>query len=228
MDSSMLGGLAAVGGVIVVALIMRAARPGDAGAGSAPGTSLPPEPWQDASRDSRHGGVSVPVDESDADDVDEATGSNDGSHLVVAVTSDGAALVPDRYVVRLVPPEEQGEGWKVGAGMKSANLRGEQALAMTWQAGEFTGARVVRGAADEGPWRLELLGREGEYITFFFETSEAAEAAKHLFEQQDIVQLGEDEDGRPMPPSPEQFVEARRVYLETEAALELPDDEEPR
>ena len=31
-----------------------------------------------------------------------------------------------------------------------------------------------------------------------------------------------------MPPSSEQFAEARRVYLETEAALELPDDEEAR
>jgi hypothetical protein len=228
MDGSMLGGLAAVGGVIVVALIMRAARPGDAGASGAPGTSPPLEPWRDPSRDSRPGGVSEHLDEADVDDMDEARDTRDGSHLVVAVTSDGAALVPDRYVVRLVPPEEQGEGWKVGAGMRSANLRGEQALAMTWQAGEFTGARVVRGAAEEGPWRLELLGREGEYITFFFETPEAAEAAKQLFEQQDIVQLGEDEDGRPMPPSPEQFVEARRIYLETEAALELPDDEEPR
>ncbi len=219
MDSSMLGGLAAVGGVIIVALIMRSARPGDVPSGSAPGTSAPPEPWRNAEREADA------MDESESDDgADEAH----DSHLVIAVTSDGAALVPDRYVVRLVPPEEEGEAWKVGAGMKAANLRGEQALAMTWQAGEFTGARVVRGAADEGPWRLELLGREGEYITFFFETPEAAEAAKRLFEKQDIVQLGEDEDGRPMPPSPEQFVEARRIYLETEAALELPDDGESR
>jgi len=42
------------------------------------------------------------------------------------------------------------------------------------------------------------------------------------------VQLGEDEDGRRMPPSAEQFAEARRIYLETAAQLELPDEEGER
>ena len=61
-----------------------------------------------------------------------------------------------------------------------------------------------------------------------FETREGADAARELFERIRVVRLGEDEDGRPMPPSPEQFAEARRVYQETEAALDLPDDEDPR
>src|SRR5438874_2159145 len=58
--------------------------------------------------------------------------------------------------------------------------------------------------------------------------AEGADAARELFERIRVVRLGEDEDGRPMPPSPEQFAEARRVYQETEAALDLPDDEDPR
>ena len=71
-------------------------------------------------------------------------------------------------------------------------------------------------------------GRDGEYATFEFETREGADAAQKLFERLRVVRLGRDEDGRPMPPSPEQFAEARRVYQETEAALDLPDDEAPR
>ncbi len=184
---------------------------------------LPRESWVDEG-----GGVAVATedDERDGDEDDDAE-DRDAGH-VIAVTSDGSALVPDRHAVRLVPPEEQGEEWKVGAGMKASNLRGERALAMSWNAGDFTGARVVRGEADEGPWRLEALGRDGEYTAFVFETREGADAARELFERIRVVRLGEDEDGRPMPPSPEQFAEARRVYQETEAALELPDDEDPR
>ena len=66
--------------------------------------------------------------------------------------------------------------------------------------------RVTRGGAEEGAWRLEALGRDGEYTTFDFETREGADAAQELFERHGIVQLGEDEDGRPMRPSPEQLL----------------------
>src|SRR5689334_9340438 len=102
----------------------------------------PREPWREGG-----GNVAVAEDDDDGrdgerDDDDEETG--DPGH-VIAVTSDGAAFVPDRHAVRLVPPEEHGEAWKVGAGIKASNLRGEQALAMSWHSGDFTGARVVRG-----------------------------------------------------------------------------------
>lgn len=214
----MVGGLLAVAAVVVVALLLRAWHPSDSqGVTRVP--EPPREPWNDDG-----GGVAV-ADE-DEDDGDAADDADEGH--VIAVTSDGAAFVPDRHAVRLVPPEEQGEEWKVGAGMKSSNLRGAQALSMSWNAGEFTGARVVRGGADEGPWRLEALGRDGEYTTFEFETRDGADAARELFERHRIVRLGEDEDGRRMPPSAEQFAEARRIYLETEAALDLPDEEDPR
>ncbi len=219
----MLGGLAAVAAVVVVALIMRAVRPSTPpGASSSTGST--PERWADDRQ------AAIGDDEPQDGDADDGNGdddSDDEGHII-AVTSDGAAFVPHRHAVRLVPPEEQGEAWKVGAGIRSTNLRGEQALAMSWHAADFTGARVVRGEADEGPWRMEALGRDGEYQAFAFETREGAEAAQRLFERLGVVKLGEDEDGRPMPPSPEQFAEARRMYLETEAALELPDDEDAR
>jgi len=222
VDQGLVSGLVAVGVVAGVALLLRMVRrPDPEGMTRAP--EPPSESWVDEG-----GGVAVATedDERDGDEDDDAE-DRDAGH-VIAVTSDGSALVPDRHAVRLVPPEEQGEEWKVGAGMKASNLRGERALAMSWNAGDFTGARVVRGEADEGPWRLEALGRDGEYTAFVFETREGADAARELFERIRVVRLGEDEDGRPMPPSPEQFAEARRVYQETEAALDLPDDEDPR
>ena len=136
--------------------------------------------------------------------------------------------MPDRHAVRLVPPAEAGEEWRSGPGTRGWNQRGASALAMSWNAGDFTGLRVVRSGDDEGPWRLEALGRDGEYTSFGFETREGADATRELFERLRIVRLGEDEDGRPMPPSAEQFAEARRVYLQTAADLETGEDEEPR
>jgi hypothetical protein len=224
MDSAMVGGLVAVGAVILVALLARGmARKPPAGETPSPA----PDPASPRARAgwSDSGNVATATLEADEDDEDD---EDEGDDHIIAVTSLGEALVPHHHAVRLVPPEEQGEGWKVGAGIKSSNLRGEQALAMSWHAGDFTGLRVVRGEMEEGAWRLEALGREGEYTTFGFETREGADAAKLLFERLRIVQLGHDEDGNPMPPSAEQFAEARRIYLETEAALELPDDEDPR
>jgi hypothetical protein len=146
---------------------------------------------------------------------------------VVAVTSDGYAFLPDRHAVRLLPPDEEGEAWKAGQ-RTASHARGQKALDMSWHAGDFTGARVKRGGGEE-PWRLEALGRDGEYAVFGFETEEAARAALQLFESRGVVRLGEDEDGNPVPPSPEQFDEARRIYEETEQALAMepgPDDEE--
>ncbi len=214
MDSSLLGGLLAVGVVIVLSLLFRALR-GDAGSAAPPPPGYGTDPGQLAAK------PGSPPDENGDDDVE-----HDG--LVVAVTSEGYALVPGRHAVQLLPPEEEGEEWKVGAGIKSSTHRAEKALGMAWRRGDLRGARVVHGAGDEAPWRLETLGPDGEYAPFGFETREAAEAARELFERQGIVQLGEDEDGRPVPPSSEQFAEARRIFLETEAELGMAGDEEPR
>lgn len=145
---------------------------------------------------------------------------------VVAVTSDGHAFVPDRHAVRLVPPDEEGEAWK--AGEHARDRRGAAGIAASWHAGDFTGARVVRGGGED-PWRLEALGRDGEYLLFVFETRDGAEAALQLFESRGVIRLGEDEDGNPAPPSAEQFAEARRIFEETERELASergPDEDE--
>ena len=211
MSPALLGGLAAIAAVVVIALLARSSRGSDAAVTPRP-VEPPPSSYEPS------------YDEDDDAETDEGP---DVGH-VVAVTSDGSALIPDKRVVRLLPPEESGEEWKVGAGLKSATLRAERAFGMTWSAGDLRGARVARVDAEAGAWQLETLGRDGEYIPFDFETREAAEAAKRLFEEQGVVQIGEDEDGNPAPPSSEQFEEARRLYLATIAELEFGGGEEPR
>ena len=201
-----LTGVLAVGAVVLVALLAR----------SGSRSEETPRPVNDAPPVDDEG---LAVTEDDADGEDEWESVD-----VVAVTSDGYAFVPDTHVVRLVPPHEEGDAWK--AGETGRNRRGEMALAMTWHNGDFTGARVVQGAADEGPWRFEALGRDGEYAAFVFETREGADAALHLFESRGVVRVGHDEDGNPAPPSAEQFEESRRIFMETEAALEMSDDPE--
>lgn len=173
-------------------------------------------------KDEAGDGASGPGPRPEADDAADAGDADDEPH-VVAVTSEGEAFVGYQHAVLLVPPEDEGEAWKVGAGLRAGNLRGERALGMSWQAGELTGVRVVQGGADEGPWRFEALGRDGEYLPYPFETREGAEAARQLFERMGIVRLGEDEDGNPMPPSAEQFAEARRMFLATMAELDAED-----
>src|SRR5262249_25134726 len=149
-----------------------------------------------------------PIDE-DQDGVDE--------RLVVAGSSDGGAFGPHQHGVRVLPPGGEGAGWEIGARLQA----GDRAALGPAPSRHPRGVDVVRGDFDEGPWLLEALGRDGEYLTFTFETSEAAEAAKQLFERLGIVKLGEDEEGRRMPPSAEQFAEARRIMEQTAAELEL-------
>jgi len=205
----MVGGLVAVGAVVLVAVLLRRMSGSENTEGSVP--TVPPPPPEPDPRVARQAG-----DDGEGEGPDEDL-------LVVAVTSDGRAIVPDHHVVRVLAPPEEGEEWKVGSRLKAALET--VAIGAGWSPGDLRGARVVRGDVDEGPWLLEALGRDGEYITFPFETSDAANAAKTLFERLDIVELGEDENGRPMPPSAEHFAEARRIYLETAAQLELPDEE---
>lgn len=212
MDMKSLGAIGMIALVMVIALIARAAG----------GKSDGVQSMGDGARDAMPPvGGGAPADEDD--DAGELDDDEFEAAEVVAVTSDGFALVPDAFAVRLVPPHDEGEAWKSGSTVR--NRRGERALEMSWHAGDFTGARVVRGAADEGPWRFEAMGRDGEYTAFVFETKEGADAALELFRSRKVVSHFRDEDGREIPPSAEQFGEARRVYLETEAALEQGEDE---
>ena len=219
-------GLIAVGVVIVLGVLMRRANQPDTGATPHPAEDRRSEgaaPRDEADDDDDRAGDLSPEDEAMLDDL--AAGFHDDE--VAAVTSDNYAIVPDRHAVRLIPPDESGESWKPGR--TAAHARGAQAINMSWHAGDLTGGRVVRGAADEGPWRFEALGRDGEYTAFIFETEEGAHAAHAVFESRGIIKLEENEDGERRPPQADQFEEARRVFLETEAELGLSDDdEEPR
>lgn len=210
-QSTLLAGLA-IAGVVVAAFLMRGNKSDD--------VSMTPRAPEDAVSE----GAAPEPEEFDLED--DGDDEDDADTEVVAVTIDGCALLPDRHAVRLLPPEEEGEAWKVGQ-RTASHARGQAALDRSWHAGDFTGARVVRGGGDE-PWRLEALGRDGEYADFGFETQEAARAALQLFESRGVIRLGEDEDGNPMPPSAEQFAEARRLYEETIRALDEesgPDEE---
>jgi hypothetical protein len=209
VDQSTLVAAGAIAAVVVVALLLRGIKGND----DAVTMPLPEDSVSEGAAAEPEVLDSEPDDDWDEDEV-------------VAVTSDGSALLPDRHAVRLVPPHDEGEAWK--AGETARNKRGDAAIAMSWHAGDFTGVRVARGGEDE-PWRLEALGRGGEYTVFGFETREAAEAARSLFESRDVIRVGQDEDGNPMPPSAEQFAEARRVYEETEQAVAMehdPDEEQ--
>jgi hypothetical protein len=71
------------------------------------------------------------------------------------------------------------------------------------------------GVAGEYAWRLETLGRDGDFGFFPFATRAGAEAALELLEHYDIIRRPVDEDGDPIPPSAEDFEEARSRYEET-------------
>jgi hypothetical protein len=205
-----LGGLIAVVLIVIIGFALR-------GKGTAPADVTPPALLDE---DAFSEGA-VP------DDLEDDLVDGEGDDEVVAVTIDGFAIVPDAHAVRYMPPDEDGEAWKAGSLARSArNARGGRALDMSWHAGDFTGARIVRGDADEGPWRLEAMGRDGEYTAFVFETREGADAALKAFESRGVIRLGRDEDGNTVPPSAEQFAEARRVFLETEAALDADEEDE--
>src|SRR5213083_2521863 len=109
-----------------------------------------------------------------ADPVDEALEDEEmkDDGLVVAIASNGSAFVPDRYSVVMLAPEEEGEQWKVGSRIESGLLMKRTPNAL-WQSGDLRGVRVVRGEFEEGSWVLETLGRDGEFLTFSFETREA-------------------------------------------------------
>src|SRR5512142_1594033 len=140
MDRGLLGGIGAVVAVVIVGLLLRRVGRDE--------TTPVPRPADDAGSDTAGADALEAVAEEDDDEALEEV-------EVAAVTSDGYALVPDAHAVRLVPPPEEGEGWK--AGTTGHSPRGARALEMSWHAGDFTGGRVVRGAADEGPWRFEGL-----------------------------------------------------------------------
>jgi len=217
VDSTLIGGAAFIAVVVVLGLVMRRTAGGDSNVAA-------------RAEDAVSEGA-VPAAERDAVDalLDEVSESTDDlgpdDDAVVAMTSDGSALMADRHAVRLVPPEsDEDAAWRQrDPAARARDRRGDYAISASWHAGDMTGARVVRGDANEAPWRMDGLGREGEYTTMLFETESGARAALELFTSKGIVRAGVDENGEPVPPSAEQFDEARRIYLETIAELEAGD-----
>ncbi len=150
----------------------------------------------------------------------------------VAVTSDGYSFLPDLHAVRIVPPAEGDEDqpWMRGSDEagRGRHRRGDAAISMSLHAGDLTDARVVRGGADEAPFRLEAMGRDGEYQCWSFESREGADAACSVLEARGVVRRGTDDDDQPVRHSREAWEEARRIWEETQAELALDlDDDDP-
>lgn len=208
-----------VAGVVVVAMMMRSSGEKDENAKS------PPEE-----------GSSTSVLDDDEDDLE------DGMVEAAAITSDGWAFVPRGLGVELVPPGEDDEEL-----LHRAEAHGSEALKhamasapinphtgkrlVAWKPGEtldvgdMLAARVVRGAPDFDPWRLEALGRDYDYRSFAFETQEAAHTALKLVEER-IVRGPRDKSGDPIPVGAEDFAVARRQHDETAEAVAMESDEE--
>ena len=173
------------------------------------------------------------------DDDDE----DDDEQLVeaAAITSDGWAFVPRGTGLEVVPPGEDDDVLRDQAERHgSEELRRAMAGApvnphtgkrlVFWRPGQSLGpgdmiaARVVRGAPNVDPWRLEALGRDYDYQSFAFETEEAARTA-HALVVERIVRAPRDEHGDEIPVGAEDFAVARRQYEETEQALAMEPDE---
>ena len=138
--------------------------------------------------------------------------------IPVAVTSDGWSFMPlaDRDRVRLIPPLTPREMEQV------VPRAGPDQLSR----GDLIAARVRRGAPDHDPWRLEALGRDGEYRAWRFETEDAARAALALVSRS-IVVAPRDEEGTEVMPGDADFIDARRREEEIERELaSMPDVEE--
>ena len=156
--------------------------------------------------------ASPPLDDlpsdSNADDAEWEVGD------AAAVTVDGLAFIGEEHGVSLVPTPDP-----------AALAPGPIVPVEFLRPGDFTGARVVRGAPSVDPWRLELLGPEGEYVSFGFAVEEAARVALDLLATRGVMRHVADEEGRPFAPSTEQFEEAKRRHDETRRLLALGDGE---
>jgi hypothetical protein len=179
-------------------------------------------------------GASAAMPASAHEATDEMLDELEGPVEELAVTSEGDVFIPDGTHVRLMPlhPDEIAAHQEdLEAGLFA--LTREERLQLiarrgkpgqAFAPGDLTAARVQRGAAGVVPWCLETLGRDGEYIPFAFETEDGARAAFDLIERYRIVRRPLDDDGRPIPPSLEDWEEGRRRYDESWRALAMDSD----
>jgi hypothetical protein len=215
--------------VAVIAVVIRAMSSG--GVTDATAASTSPEPSS-----------AVVLEEDDTDEEYDDDFAEGDMVEAVAVTSEGTAFVPHRGGVELIPPGEDDDQLREAAerhGLQSIAQAASSAprnpktgrLVVQWRpgqslaAGDVVAVRVVRGAPDFDPWRVECLGRDRDYRPFAFETEEAAHTAAELIQTR-IVRPPRDKDGDPIPVGAEDFMVARRQYEETEQALAMEDDPE--
>ena len=209
-----------VAGVVVVAMLMRSGGEKDESA------SVPREEGS---------GASV-LDEDD--DPDEDLGNTR-----VPITAEGIAFLPDGHELRLLSLVESEEApeWLQPA-LESSSVpyaavnriyqptapRGSHGAkpGTPLGAGDFTAARIRPGVAGEYAWRLETLGRDGDFGFFPFAEKSGAQTALDLLGRHKILAQVFDDDNEPIAHSDEDFEEARRRYEETESHLALGDDDE--
>lgn len=149
----------------------------------------------------------------DADDDDSEWGDGEA----VAITVDGLAFIGAEHGVHLAPLPQHDPLYAAPGRMNATEFL---------RAGDFSAGRIVKGSSED-PWRLELLGPEGEYMHYGFATDEAATAALGLLEQREVMRYVRDEDDRPLRPSAEQFAEARSRAEESERELAMTLDQDP-
>lgn len=147
-----------------------------------------------------------------------------------AVTAAGEALVAGTDGVRVLPPSEPGSVWVRGSTIERA--LGRRAGERRMRPGLYVGARVAGGVAPDEPWRVELLGSDGEWASIDLASREDADAALDLLRRGEVVQPRLDDAGHEIEVTAKQFDEAHRIVLETEADLsaatsEPDEDREP-
>jgi hypothetical protein len=217
--------------IVVVAIATKPKRDDAAGDDEAP--KRDPRPGMD------EGPARSVLDAADDDDEVE------GEHDPVPVTAEGLALFPvSRSEIRLLELVRGDEALEmlppwlrdaVDSGTASFSavdrLYHDAASRVAGAAhglssGDFTGARIKPGVAGSYAYRLETLGRDGDFGFFPFTNKRGAESALRLLETHGIVARPKDEDGEPVAASDEDFEEARRRYEESERELALDLDDE--
>lgn len=209
-----------VAGIVAVAMVMR------------------------SSGEKREGEDAAPEEGSGASVLDAVDDESEGGMVeAAAITSDGWAFVPRGHGVELVPPGEDDDtlihhaqrhgssAIESAASKAPVNPHTGRRLVFwkpgeTLDVGDLIAARVVRGAPDFDPWRLEALGRDYDYRAFAFETQEAAQIGLALVSER-IVRPPVDEHGDPIPVGAEDFAVAKRKFDETAEAVAMESDEEP-
>ena len=140
---------------------------------------------------------------------------------IAVVTSDGWSIVPRGHGVHVMQPPDPDvdvapaccgrPGWRPGE---------------TLSAGDLVAARILRGAPDYDPWRLEALGRDREFRAWRFETEEAARSALEIMEQR-VVRKPLGPDGEPQEFTDGDFAQARHIEEMTEQELAMMPEDEP-